>query len=388
MVAGAGRANTDKHQGIRLMGRGPGVRVVGPEAIQLDFRWHGRQRPRVRLSPTKANVRYCQAWKRRIEDEIALGTFVWEKHFPNLPNPCVVSGSRLRDVVLAYIESLAGQVQPETAKEYEQCATIVCKGLGNPPLEKLTRAKLREWVSKQKLSKARIDNLLTPIRGALKQAVEDGTIESSPLEGFEVRRIGSDSEEGIDPFTPEEIEALGKTELGSLWTFWAWTGLRSGEVIGLVWGDVAAECESVTVRRAVRRGREKGPKTAAGIRVLRLLAPARSSLLGSRPTSDLNVNQPVFRNPNTGNDWHEAKALNRAFARACRNAKVRRRYVYQLRHTFATWALSAGENPAWIAKQMGHKDVQVIYDHYAKWMGELDKKAGSRMVKAVRSKAA
>lgn len=368
------------------MGRGPGVRVIGPEAIQLDFRWKGkRHRPRIRLSATKANVRYCEAWKRRIEDEIALGTFVWEKHFPNHPNPCPAqSATRLREYALAYVGSLAGQIQPETQKEYEQCVEIVAAGMHNPALDRLDRAKFRHWISTQTLSKSRIDNLLTPIRGALKQAVEDGAIAKNPLEGFEVRRIKTGTEREIDPFTPEEIEALGRTDCGSLWRFWAWTGLRSGEVIGLRWADVDLARGTISVRRAVRRGREKQPKTSAGTRSLVLLAPARDAL---SELSEGEADAPVFTNPNTGEDWHEAKALNRAFARACKKAGVRRRYAYQLRHTFATWALSAGENPVWIAKQMGHEDVQIIYDHYGKWMPQLDQNAGSRMLEAVRPKA-
>lgn len=364
------------------MGRGPGVRVIGSHSIQLDFRWKGlRLRPRVRLQATKANVRYCEAWKRRIEDEIALKTFVWEKHFPHIPNPCASeSAAKFREYCLAYVASLAGQIQPETIKEYGQCVEIVARGLGNPSIERADRPKFREWISKQKLSKNRIDNLLTPVRGALKQAVEDGALAKNPLEGFEVRRIKTGTEREIDPFTPDEVELLAGTDLGGLWTFWAWTGLRSGEIIGLRWGDVASKRESIAVRRAVRLGRTKVPKTAAGTRVLLLLEPARRALasLDQGPEDGA-----VFRNPNTGEGWHEAKALNRAFARACKAAGVRRRYVYQLRHTFATWALSSGENPAWIANQMGHTDVQIIYDHYGKWMPGLDKQAGSRMVAAV-----
>jgi integrase len=359
------------------------VRVIGSDSIQIDFRWKGsRHRPRIRLSPTKANLRYCEAWKRKIEDEIALNVFVWEKHFPQHPNPCAgVSGTKFREYCLTYVAALAGQVQPETIIEYEQCVEIVARGLGHPSLEKADRAKFREWVSKQTLSKSRIDNLLTPIRGALKQALEDDAIAKNPLEGFEVRRIKTGTEKEIDPFTPDEIESLAGTDLGGLWSFWAWTGLRSGEIIGLRKADVDVVGACVTVRRAVRRGRTKAPKTAAGMRVVDLMEPARRAVSPLVKGDD----GAVFRNPNTGGDWHEAKALNRAFARACRECGVRRRYVYQLRHTFATWALSSGENPAWIAKQMGHTDVQIIYDHYGKWMPGLDQKAGSRMLGAVKN---
>lgn len=368
------------------MGRGPGVRVVGPEGIQLDFRWKGqRHRPRVRLAPTKANLEYCKRWKRRIEDEIVLGKFVWEAHFPSHPNPCPDSSAiKFREYALAYVDSLAGQIQPETAKEYSQCIEIVARGLHNPTLDKLTRAKFRDWLAKQALSKNRLDNLLTPVRGALKQALEDGAIAKNPLEGFEIRRIQTSQDDVIDPFEPGEVSALGACDGGALWTFWAWSGPRSGEIIGLRWSDVDDQCASVTIRRAVRRGREKSPKSAAGTRVVRLLPPARQALAGLKRGGP---DDPVFTNPNTGADWHEAKALNRAFARACRDAKVRRRYVYQLRHTFATWALSSGENPAWIAKQMGHTDTAMLYRHYGKWMPQMDPKAGSRMLEAASGKA-
>jgi integrase len=372
------------------MGRGPGVRATGAKSIQIDFRYQGiRCRERLRLAPTAQNLKYAARLKATIEHEIAIGTFDYGRHFPESRRAKMHGeGVGVRSALLAYIASLSNSVEPETLRDYERDAEIVARWFDKDrTLGSLTRKDIRQAVSKLTLSRTRISNLLRPLRGALDQTLEDGTINSNPLEGFKIRRAGSGAKQEIDPFTPDEVEALAGTPLGALWKFWAWTGLRSGEVIGLLWSDVAGECESVTVRRAVRRGRAKGPKTAAGVRVLRLLAPARSALLSQRPTGDDHGDLPVFLNPNTGGDWHEAKALNRAFARACRKAKVRRRYVYQLRHTFATWALSAGENPAWIAKQMGHKNVQVIFDHYAKWMGELDSKAGSRMAGAVESKA-
>jgi integrase len=371
------------------MGRGPGVRATGQRSIQIDFRYQGiRCRERLRLAPTATNLKYAARLKAAIEHEIATGTFDYARHFPNSDRARrLVAGctSTVRRAMLAYCGSLAQSVEPETLREYERDAEIVARWFDKDrTLASLTRKDIRQAVAKLTLSRTRISNLIRPLRGALEQALEDGAIASNPLEGFKIRRTGSGAKQEIDPFTPAEVEALGKTELGNLWTFWAWTGLRSGEIIGLQWGDVGDQCHSIRVRRAVRLGREKRPKTASGDREIVLL-PAAWAALRTVPEGPLQ--QAIFVNPNTDGHWHEAKALNRAFARACRKAKVRRRYVYQLRHTFATWALSAGENPAWIAKQMGHKSVQVIFDHYAKWMGELDSKAGSRMAGAVESKA-
>jgi integrase len=371
------------------MGRGPGVRATGDKSIQIDFRYQGiRCRERLRLAPTAQNLKYAARLKATIEHEIAIGTFDYGRHFPESRRGRLLRhgpGGTVTAALRAYVGSLAQSVEPETLTEYGRDAEIVARWFDKDrTLSSLTRKDIRQAVAKQALSRTRISNLLRPLRGALEQALEDEAIDSNPLEGFKLRRAGSGHKQEVDPFTPAEVEALAGTDCGRLWSFWAWTGLRSGEVIGLRWGDVDSARGTVSVRRAVRLGREKATKSAAGTRMVALLPAARVAL-GS--VSDADPQAPVFTNPRTDADWHEAKALNREFARACRKAKVRRRYVYQLRHTFATWALSAGENPAWIAKQMGHKSVQVIFDHYAKWMGELDNKAGSRMVGAVESKA-
>ena len=40
----------------------------------------------------------------------------------------------------------------------------------------------------------------------------------------------------------------------------------------------------------------------------------------------------------------------------------------QTRHSFATVALSCGENPLWIAKVMGHRNTEMIIKVYSKYI--------------------
>ena len=372
------------------MGRGPGVRATSATSIQIDFRYKGRRcRERIALPPTPANLKYAKRLKAAIDHEIATNTFDYAKHFPESPRARRFAAGRtssnLRAALLDYCGTLVGQLQPETVDEYRHDAEILAEGLGkSTTIESLTRQQVRTWVSSLTLSKKRIDNLLIPLRGALNQAVEDGIIATSPLAGFKIRRTEQRAET-IDPFTPAEIKALGGTSLGDLWTAWAWTGIRSGEVIGLECADVDIAGGRLNIRRAVRVGREKQPKTESGKRSVHLLPAAREALKrvkGQRSSGAL------FRNPNTGERWHEDRGLARAFRRDCEAAGVRYRYPYQLRHTYATWALSEGENPSWIAKQRGHSDTLMLFRVYGKWMPSLDPKAGSKMVKAVAGKAA
>lgn len=358
------------------MGRGPGYRAVSGHSIQIDFVWEGvRYRPRLRLAPTPPNLKYAARLKATIEHEIATRTFDLARHFPELARK-TPTGTRLSTVLREYCEGLAKELEPETVDEYTLDSESFVAGVGDRPISQLTRAVVRKWVNDSPLSKKRLDNILVPIRGALRQAVEDGLIQSNPLADFRIRRVQK-AESKIDPFTPEEIAALGKTELGALWKFWAWTGLRSGEVIGLEWGDVDLSPGSLRIGRAVRVGREKAPKTAAGRRKIVLLASARDAL-PDKPIG-ASADDAVWRNPNTGKRWHEDRGLARAFRRDCQRAGVRYRYPYQLRHTFASWALSAGENPAWVARQMGHKDTLMVLRVYGRWIPQVDPGAGSKM---------
>lgn len=368
------------------MGRGPGVRAASASSIQIDFRYKGQRcRERISLPPTEANKRYVKRLKATIEHEIELGTFDYARHFPESKRAKLRSDANALGAALSsYCDSLAGQLEPETIEEYRLDAATVAKGLGkDATLEGLTRAHVRSWLSTLTLSKKRIDNLLIPLRGALNQAVEDGKIKANPIAGLKVKRA-TRPKEVIDPFTPAEVEKLrGAVQTGALWGFWAWTGLRTGEIIAAEWADVDPECRTLNVWRAVRLGREKGTKTSSGTRRLNLLQPARDTLLRLRREEGA-----IFQNPISGKPYVSDKQVRVAFRKACEAVGVRYRYPYQLRHTFATWALSSGENPKWIASQLGHADVMMLFRTYGKWMASLAPDAGSKMISAIDCKAA
>ncbi len=51
-----------------------------------------------------------------------------------------------------------------------------------------------------------------------------------------------------------------------------------------------------------------------------------------------------------------------------KKAVVPYRPMIQTRHSFATTALSLGENPLWIAHVMGHRDTDMIIKVYTKYL--------------------
>jgi integrase len=153
-------------------------------------------------------------------------------------------------------------------------------------------------------------------------------------------------------------------------------------LIALRWGDVRED--RILVQRSVRVGRVKVTKTASGDRTVALLPAARAAIsLLTRGEPDT----AVFIKPATGEPFWEDRSLARDFRLDCEDAGVRYRGPNQCRHTYATWALSSGENPAWIARQMGHSDTLMLFKTYGKWMPQIDPMAGSKMVLAARSEA-
>ncbi len=61
---------------------------------------------------------------------------------------------------------------------------------------------------------------------------------------------------------------------------------------------------------------------------------------------------------------------------------VRYRPPYQMRHTFATLAISAGENINWVARMLGHKSPVVTLEKYNRYVPNLTREDGRALLAA------
>lgn len=53
------------------------------------------------------------------------------------------------------------------------------------------------------------------------------------------------------------------------------------------------------------------------------------------------------------------------------------RRMYETRHTFASWALAAGETPERVAKTLGHVGSAMVFRTYGKYIPNLTRQDGS-----------
>lgn len=162
----------------------------------------------------------------------------------------------------------------------------------------------------------------------------------------------------------EEVDALAHElgPFGALAIFCVGTGVRPEEAFGGEWSDVDLEAGVFTVRRAYAKGRLKPyPKTERSRRRVPLRAKVVNALYELPHRDGI-----VF--PSAGGERVEINNFrSREWAPALRAAGIAHRRIYDMRHTFATWSLSAGMSIFTLSRRMG-TSVQMIdrtYGHLA-----------------------
>lgn len=373
--------------------RTSGVRAASDTTIEIDFYYRGaRCRERLKLPPTARNLQYAANLLGQIRVEIEKNVFDYAKHFPRSRRAkrLVSRPATLDDLATSlrrWLKVKELEIEHSTHIGYVRIVeNILIPRCGKILLRDFDRTAAKELVASfdEKTSAKRINNVLGPLRGLLADALDERLIELNPLDGLKVRRRAQvNQREEVDPFSPEEVRAIlaacSEPQVRNYCQFNFATGLRTSEMIGLCWSDVDFVAGTVTIRRAWVMGKMKVPKTKSGRRVVTLVAPALAALKAQQAHTRL-AGEFVFHDPKTGARWGSDQTLRAGeWQRALKRARVRYRYPYQMRHTFASQALSAGENIMWVAQQMGHHDWTITAKKYARWIPSIVPDAGGKV---------
>jgi integrase len=157
-------------------------------------------------------------------------------------------------------------------------------------------------------------------------------------------------------------------------------------MIALKWSNVDFEMRCITVREGRVLGVEGPPKTMSSYRDIDMLDPLFEALRKHRQEAPAGATY-VFPGK-TGRPLEVNNLRKRAWYPAIASAGLRRRTMYQTRHTFASLMLGHGEDPLWvepnpdvgiplmirkIRKELGlsQKDVahrlHIAYQSYQAW---------------------
>jgi integrase len=380
-----------KQQRAIVCPRGISIREFKHEQrIQIAFSYKGTEcRELIPPGPlTQTTVNLAGGKRHEIQRRIAENTFIYADYFPDSPRAQqfdlggtrVMLEARLRLTEEAYERQVANEkMSPSTLAGYvkaihsERMRTFVA----GRAIASVKPSELREFASGIEGTAKHVRNLLTPLRATFADALNDDLITFDPFSRIDMsallKRTTKDSDYEVDPFTEQERDAIvaaARPDEAPTIRFWLNAGPRPGELIAFKWPkvDFTNRKARIDVNQVV--GVEKLPKTAAGVRDVDLNDEAIAALIAQKPAS-FEAGGHVWLNPRTGKPWTtDAQLRKTLWVPLLERAGVRYRNPYQCRHTFASALLTAGQNPWYVADQLGHVDVQMVFRTYGKFIAQ------------------
>ena len=370
--------------------------------LLFDFFYRGKRcREQTMLDDTPENRAKLEPFMEQIDQEIKQGTFRYEKYFPQSVNlqrlAEVEQGERVASVPVGGEETPS--LNEFTEEWYEENLVrwkpshqetirgILDKHLlprfGEKEVSRIAKGdilKFRSSLAKVQvgnrtgLSPMRINHIMTALRMILNDAADRYDF-NTPFRGIKPLRVPKSD---VDPFTIDEVNRIidhVRADYRNYYTVRFFTGMRTGEIDGLKWKYVDFSRREILVREALVRGREETTKTQGSGREIHMSEPVYQALKAQWEMTG-KIGPYVFCNRN-GEPLDHNNVTKRIWYPTLEVLGLKRRRPYQTRHTTATLWLASGENPEWIARQMGHSSTTMLFTVYSRFVPNLTRRDGT-----------
>lgn len=378
----------------------------------FDFRYQGvRCREYTALPETAPNKKKLEKVLSAIEADIAAGTFDYRRFFPGSKNaakfdpaPGGMVGSATAAVVALpsaaasvastprfkdFAETWFAEKEVEWRRSYRttirrELDRALIPKFGEKEVGQISkadvlayRAELGKATAKgkqTKLSAARINKMLNPLRQILNEAADrfDFRTPFDSVKQLKTKRTD------VNPFTLAEVKQVLDTvrpDFKQYFTVRFFTGMRTGEIDGLQWKYVDFENRLILVRETVVGGEEEYTKTDGSQRDIQMSQLVFDALKAQFEATG-KLSKFVFCN-RLGTPLDHKNVTNRVWYPLLRHLNLKKRRPYQCRHTAATLWLASGEAPEWIARQLGHTTTEMLFRVYSRYVPNLTRRDGS-----------
>ena len=294
---------------------------------------------------------------------------------------------RFMDVAEEWIEQKNGRLREWTRRGYRASLdNELIPRFGHRKLREITVddiAKFVRTLESRGLSSSTIENHLKPLSGTFRYAVRRGLISTNPVSQMTVddrpeKRVRSKAHE----WTPEEIASIftaaevlatepnAHADYTSILRTAVYTGLRLGELLGLQWQDVDLDKGTIEIQRQfTKTGELAAPKTKAALRRIpirpELVTLLKNEKEAAFATGLAKPEDFVFPSRTGGPKLH--RTIQRAWENVRDKAKLSDELTFHdLRHAYASVAVSASADPIFLSKVMGHTDPAItmkVYTH-------------------------
>jgi integrase len=378
----------------------------------FDFRYRGQRcREYTKLTDTAANRKRMQAVLDKIEADISMGAFDYAKVFPGSKLAAKFSASQMAAAepvasaaVLAataaasavpvtplfktfaetwYTEFLPGWRRSHRATLRSTLDRHLIPAFGEKPVTAITKSDVLQFRAGLVKLGGRNGNATLSAKtvNRIIQILDQILGEAGDRFGFvnpvdKIKRIPQKKTD-VHPFSMEEVRLIlsrVRADYRDYLTVRFFTGMRTGEVNGLLWKYVDFERRQILVRETLVRGEPEYTKTDGSQREVEMSQPVYEALQAQRK---LTHGKPFVFCNREGEPIDLDNFTNRVWYSLLRHLGLTKRRPYQMRHTCATLWLGAGENPEWVARQLGHSDTTMLFKTYSRFIPNLTRRDGS-----------
>ena len=209
------------------------------------------------------------------------------------------------------------------------------------------------------------------VKGVLASAADNGLIAKSPVSSTD--KAGGRPTKEMKPLTAKQSKELlenleGKRPYAFVLIALS-TGMRRGEILGLMWEDVDLDSNLIHVRHNLTFPCDSNHaavstvlKTTSSRRDVPITPALKEFLLNEERTSPYVIHMQdgeVLSKSSFRAMWRTVNAARPSGVEDC--------HPHLLRHTFTTRCISSGMDPTSVQHLLGHKDLSVtmgIYNHY------------------------
>jgi integrase len=250
---------------------------------------------------------------------------------------------------------------------------LLVPAFGHYDMQAITTGQLQAYVAGRKntISARTVCNEIVIFKEMFKHALRWGYLKHNPAEYVERPKVEKTE---IEVLSPQEVEMLLEKahphyKVAFMTAFL--TGVRSGELWGLQWGDVDWNSKQIHVRRSLWKGHFQTPKSKCSVRKIDIPEMLLHELRRWKLQCPVSEHDLVFPSP-SGKPSHHDNVIFRYYNRALREAGLRRVSFHSLRHSNASFRIRSGQNIKYIQTQLGHASIQITLDVYGHLFNDAD----------------
>lgn len=166
----------------------------------------------------------------------------------------------------------------------------------------------------------------------------------------------------------------------ALFFLYSRTGLRRGEALGLQWGDLNFEGQTLQVYRSITNDRRVETPKSGLARTVDMGEELREVLQAHKALAEAHHAQhggprPPWVFPNAHGAFLDPSHVQKRCLRICKDAGLAPHVPSDFRHSYATRLLASGESLKYVQEQLGHADIRLTAHRYGGWMPARNPKA-------------